>query len=175
MVLLACTWLHAGCSNGSAGLTTGSSNLLPADAPAPVALSNEDPTSRPVAVAWTSARAKRCAFYFDPAKLRSNYLAYEQKQGASGEQYAKIEKSYDTSYKLTLEKVLQDPDYCSERKGLEIKLDLERHLAGDYSPNLPKPKPIASCGFWGCQSTSDETFDQKKFWKKQDENPRNGR
>ena len=117
--------------------------MLPPDAPA--AISNDDPMARPVAVAWTSARAKRCGFYFDPAKLRTSYLAYEARQ-ASGEQYAKIEKTYDTTYKATSEKVSQDVDYCSDRKALEIKADLERHLAADYTPNLPKPKTVASCG-----------------------------
>ena len=97
--------------------------------------------ARPVAVAWTSARAKRCGFYFDPAKLKIHYLGYERAQGATGEQFAKIEKAYDTSYRATSEKIASEADYCSERKGLEIKADLERHLAGDYTPNLPKPKP----------------------------------
>ncbi len=144
---------------------------MPADAPAAVGLSNDDPMARPVAVAWTAARAKRCAFYFDPAKLRTTYLSYEGRQGAGGEQYAKIEKAYDTTYRVTLEKTVGDPDYCSERKGGEIKADLERYLAGDYTPNLPKAKPIASCGFWGCQSSQDEQFSSKKFWEEQAKNP----
>lgn len=175
-LLLAATALHAGCGNSSTGLlTTSSTNLLPPDAPSPTALNNDDPMARPVAVAWTAARAKRCAFFFDPVKLRSNYLAYEAKQGAVGEQYAKITNNYDTTYKVTWEKVVGDPDYCSERKGLEIKADLERHLLGDYTPNLPKPKPIASCGFWGCTSSNDEPFSSKKFWTEQEKNPRNTR
>lgn len=161
--------LLAGCSGGSAGLMTSSTGLAAPDAPG--ALNNEDPMARPVAVAWTSARAKRCGFYFDPAKLKTNYLAYEAARGATGEQYGKIEKAYDTSYRTTTDKVSSDPDYCSDRKGLEIKADLERHLAGDYTPNLPKPKPVASCGFWGCKSSADEeAFDQKKFWTEQERN-----
>jgi hypothetical protein len=168
-LLLAAAALQAGCSNSSAGLATG--GVMPADAPAAVGLSNDDPMARPVAVAWTSARAKRCAFYFDPAKLRTTYLSYEGRQGAGGEQYAKIEKAYDTTYRVTLEKTVGDPDYCSERKGGEIKADLERYLAGDYTPNLPKAKPIASCGFWGCQSSQDEQFSSKKFWEEQAKNP----
>src|SRR5690242_21965627 len=131
-LLLACTALHAGCGNSSAGLTTGSTGLLPADAPATASLSNEDPMARPMSVSWTSARAKRCGFYFDPAKLRSNYLAYEAKQGATGEQYAKIERTYDTTYRTTSEKIALDADYCTDRKGLEIKADLERYLQADY-------------------------------------------
>jgi hypothetical protein len=169
-LLLAGTALHAGCGNGSAGLTTGSTGLLPADAPA--AMTNDDAMARPIAVAWTSARAKRCGFYFDPAKLRTNYLAYESKQGLAGEQYAKLEKAYDTSYRVTSEKISSNTDYCSESKGREIKADLERHLVGDYTPNLPKPKPIASCGFWGCTSSHDDPFSTKKFWSDQDKNPR---
>ena len=167
-LLLAGTALHAGCGNGSAGLTTSSTGLLPADSPA--AVTNEDAMARPVAVAWTSARAKRCGFYFDPAKLKTSYLAYESRQGVAGEQYAKIEKAYDTTYRVTSEKISADADYCSDRKGLEIKADLERHLAGDYTPNLPKPKPIASCGFWGCTSSGDEPFSSNKFWKDQEKN-----
>lgn len=171
-LLLAASGLHLGCSNSSAGLTTGS-NLLPGDAPVAAGLSNEDPMARPVGVAWTAARAKRCSFYFDPGKLRASYLSSESRQGVAGEHYAKVEKTYDTTYRVTLDKTMGDPDYCSERKGLEIKADLERHLAGDYTPNLPKAKPIASCGFWGCKSSQDEQFSSKKFWSEQEKNPRN--
>jgi hypothetical protein len=167
-LLLAGTALQSGCGNSSAGLATSSTGLLPADAPGTVSM--DDPMARPIAVSWTSARAKRCGFYFDPAKLRSNYLAYEAKQGATGEQYAKIERTYDTTYRTTSEKIALDADYCTERKGLEIKADLERYLQADYTPNLPKPKPIASCGFWGCTSSSDTPFSDKKFWDDQQKN-----
>jgi hypothetical protein len=171
-LLLAGTALHAGCSNSAGGLLATGSAGAPAETPA--GLSNEDPAARPVAVAWTSARAKRCGFYFDPAKLKINYLNYERTQGASAEQLAKIEKNYDTTFKGTSDRVAQDPDYCSERKGLDIKADLQRHLAGDYTPNLPKPKPVASCGFWGCaESVSDKPFSSTDFWKEKDKNPKN--
>jgi len=96
-------------------------------------------------VAWTSARAKRCGFAFDPAKLRTLYLAYEAKQGAADDAYARIEKAYDTPYRLTLEKISSDPNYCTEQKQRQIKGDLERHLIGDYSPNLPPPKVTTAC------------------------------
>jgi len=96
-LLLAGTALQCGCGNSSAGLATSSTGLLPPDAPGTISI--DDPMARPIAVSWTSARAKRCGFYFDPAKLRSNYLAYEAKQGATGEQYAKIERTYDTTYR----------------------------------------------------------------------------
>jgi hypothetical protein len=169
--LLAVTALHAGCGNNASGLTTG--DLGPSDAPA--GISNEDPLARPVQVAWTSARARRCGFYFDADKLRGAYFAYEAKQGAAGEQMAKLQRTYETTFKSIYEKVGSDPGYCTDRKGAEIKADLQRHLAGDFAPNLPKPKPMASCGFFGCtgaSTTQDEPFDSKKFWTERDKNPR---
>jgi hypothetical protein len=172
-LLLAGTALHAGCGNGSAGLTTASTGLLPADAP--TAVTNADPMARPVAVAWTSARAKRCGFYFDPAKLKINYLAYERTLNAAADQLAKIEKAYDSTFRVTSEKVAGDPDYCTDNRGLEIKTELQRHLAGDYTPNLPKAKAVANCGFWGCSDTQpDKPFSSKEFWTDKDKNPKGG-
>ncbi len=168
VLLLAATALHAGCS-GSGGVTT--SSVAAADSPGLIA--NDDPLARPVAVAWTSARAKRCAFYFDPAKLKVNYLAYERTQGAAGDQLAKLERSYDTTYKGTADRIGADPGYCTSSKGLEIKADLQRYLAGDYTPNLPKAKQVANCGFFGCGvQMSDEPFDSKKFWSDKDKDPK---
>ena len=91
-LLLAATALHAGCGGG--GITT--SAVQAADVPQ--GLTNADPMARPVAVAWTSARAKRCGFYFDPAKLKINYLSYERTQGATPEQLANLEKAFDSAY-----------------------------------------------------------------------------
>jgi hypothetical protein len=165
-LLLACTGIHAGCSSG-AGLSTGSTG----DGPT---MSNEDPLARPVHVAWTSARAQRCGFNFDANKLRSNYLGYESRQGATGEQFIKLERSYDSTFKTTSERVSADPGYCTDKKGLDIKAELTRHLAGDFAPNFPKPKVVAKCGglFDPCDSgRTEEKFESKKFWTEMDKNP----
>ena len=160
-LLLAFAALLAACGNSaSGGLTTGATpapaNCLP--------LSNEDPLARPVAVAWTSARAQRCGFYFDPAKLRTSYLAYEAKQ-SNAEQLAKAEKSYDSTFKVIRDRVSSDPDYCTDKKGAEIKADLQRHLAGDFTPKLPQAKKVETCGMWGCAAGSpNEPFDAKKMY-----------
>lgn len=174
-LLLAATALHAGCGGGASGLTTGATQ--PADAPAG-GLSNEHPMARPISVAWTSARAKRCGFYFDPAKLQASYLAYEAQQGAAGDQLAKIQSSYDSTFNTIAARINGDPDYCTDRKGADIKADLQRHLAGNFTPNLPQAKADTACGFFGCTaspSSSDKAFDSKDFWKKQDSNPRSGK
>jgi hypothetical protein len=159
--------LLTGCSNSASGLTGGAAEIGGV-------MKNEDPMARPVGVAWTSARAKRCGFYFDGPKLRTAYLAWERGQGTSPEELAKIETAYDTTFKRTFDRVAADAGYCSDRKGGEIKADLQRYLAGDYTPNLPKPKQIASCnGFFGCQTQSEEPFSTKNFWAKQDrDNPK---
>jgi hypothetical protein len=160
--------LQAGCGGNAAGLTTSSTeSKIP---------SNDDPMARPAFVAWTSARAKRCGFFFDAAKLKAAYLAYERKQGASPDNLANIEKTYDQSFKSTSDTIWANDDYCSEKKGAEIKQELSRHLAGDYTPNFPKPKVVADCGFFGCgQVPSDEPFDSKKFWQKNDADKVSGR
>lgn len=163
---VAAAGLQAGCGSSASGLITGST--VPSDGAA--GLKNDDPAARPVAVAWTSARARRCGFFFDGPKLRTSYLAWEAKQGAAGEQLAKIERSYDTTYKGTWDKVSAEDGYCSDKKGVEIKADLQRHLAGDYAANLPQAKAAPSCGFFGCPTAqSDEPFDSKKFWQKRDQ------
>jgi len=161
-LLLAVAAVFAGCSGGASGLLTGT--VQAADAPG--TLKAEDPLARPIAVAWTSARAHRCGFFFDPGKLRAAYLAYEAKQSGA-EQLAKAEKSYDTTYKLIRERVSGNPDYCTDGKSAEIKGNLQRHLAGDFTPKLPQPKKVESCGFFGCGGSSDESWSGEKFWEEQ--------
>lgn len=170
VLLLATAGLASGCGGSGTGLLTGST---PAAADAPASLNNDDPAARPIAVAWTSARAQRCGFYFDPAKLRASYLAFESRQ--PGADIAKAEKTYDSTFKTIRERVTADPDYCTDSKSAQIKKDLARHLAGDFNPDLPKAKVAESCGFFGCggSSSSDDKWDTKKFW--DDQATRTGR
>jgi hypothetical protein len=162
-LVLAAAPLYAGCSGGASGLLTGSAAATETDAPG--GLTNDNPQARPIAVAWTSARAQRCGFHFDPGKLRTSYLAYESKQ-SGGEQFAKAEKSYDTTFKVIRERVAGDPDYCTDRKSAEIKADLQRHLAGDFTPKFAKPKVVESC-FLYCGDGSSEKWSAEKYWEEQ--------
>jgi hypothetical protein len=150
----------AGCGGSGSSILTGATAASPE---APGSVSSDNPQARPMAVAWTSARAQRCGFYFDPAKLRASYLAYEARQSPP-DQRANAEKTYDATYKSIRERVGQDPEYCSDSKSAEIKKDLTRHLAGDFKPNLPAPKKQETCGFFGCPETSNEAWDSKKYW-----------
>jgi hypothetical protein len=170
-LLIAATALHAGCGGGASGLTTGATSAEGPDG----GMSNDNPMARPISVAWTSARAKRCGFHFDPAKLRSSYLVYESQQGAVGDHLAKIQATYDSTFNTISAKIGGEADYCSDRKAAEIKADLQRHLSGDYRPNLPQAKAPQACSWFGCadvSTSSDKPFDSKDFWKKQDANPK---
>lgn len=167
-LVLATAGLAAGCGSGASGLLTGST----AAADAPGSLNDQDPGVRPIAVAWTSARAHRCGFYFDPTRLRASYLAFEAKQ--VGADLAKAEKTYDSTFQSIRQRVASDPEYCTDTKSAEIKKDLTRHLAGDFTPNLPKPKVVESCGFFGCGGYSDEKWSADKFFSEQQRKSNSG-
>ncbi len=126
----------AGCSSASSGLTTGS--LLPGTAkPA-------DPVSeRALQVGAISARAAKCGYNFDPTMLKANYLAFEAGQENAAGGAAKAEKIFDMTRSSVAGKIGDPSEYCTEDKTAEIKSDLTRHLAGDFSP----PKKKAEGGF----------------------------
>ena len=167
-----CAALLAGCgssSNTSAGLTTASilGEGSAASSGETLGIRNDDPMARPVQVAWTSARAQKCGFNFDAASLKSTYLAYEASQGGN---VASAEKIYDQTANTIKTRTGPAEDYCSDRKSREIKADLQRHLAGNYTPNLPQPKAeVAQCGLFGgqCDSGEKKEFAPKDFWQDQ--------
>ena len=99
-----------------------------------------DPLARPIQVAWTSARAQRCGFYFDANQLRSAFLSYEAGQGATAQDIKKYQQAYDFTLQTVSKNVKSDPKYCNNKRRVEeIRADLQRHLSGDYTPR-PKKK-----------------------------------
>lgn len=128
-----------GCS-AAPSLTTGSILGGP-EKPAPPAGPVNDPTMRAFQVGMVSARAIKCGFNFDPAKLKTNYLSYERTMTPGGD-LAKVEKIYDVSFNGVAKAVAGQSDYCSDEKTKAIKADLSRHLAGDYTP-AEQPKEAA--------------------------------
>jgi len=93
---------------------------------------SSDPLARPTQVAWTSARATRCGFVFDPAQLRSRYLATEQSSGQNPRQMQKIKEAYDYTLQSVSEEARKDANYCTRERIDEVKADLNRYLAGDF-------------------------------------------
>ncbi|HZP09466.1 hypothetical protein [Methyloceanibacter sp.] len=97
-------------------------------------VSPEDPLARPIQVGWTSARATHCGFIFDADQLRADFLASESRMGIPPEQMPKIEKAYDYTRQSVLASIKDDPGYCNKERTAAIRRDLNRYLAGDYSP-----------------------------------------
>ena len=150
----------AGCS-GASGITTGSlfgSEDKPAAPAAPV----NDPPMRAFQVGTVSARAIKCGFNFDPAKLKTNYLAYERTLSATAD-ITKVERIYDVSFNGVAKAVAGETDYCSSQKTKTIKADLARHLAGDYTPSPAPKQPVEEGLFsgWGSGESSGEGYKQR--------------
>jgi hypothetical protein len=95
----------------------------------------EDPLARPVQVGWTSARAAHCGFIFNPDQLRSDYLAAEARIGIPPEQLKKLEQAYDYTRQSTFDTIKDDLHYCNKERTAAIRRDLNRYLAGDYTPS----------------------------------------
>jgi hypothetical protein len=95
----------------------------------------EDPLARPTQVAWTSARARHCGFIFDPSRFRSDYLAAEARKGATEIQIKKLTKAYDYTLDSVTITIQDNPTYCNKSRTDAIRKDLNRYLAGDYTPS----------------------------------------
>lgn len=92
------------------------------------------PPQRAVQVAWTAASARYCAFGLNPQKLKGDYLAWERTQGLPPETIENLGATYDKAFLTFYAKVKDTPGYCSKAKIEEIRPEINRHLAGDYSP-----------------------------------------
>jgi len=140
LLLAFCSLGLAACSGGG-GLSTasilggGSSAGAAPAAPAPPV---SDPTSRAFHVGMVTARAAKCGYNFDPAKLKANYFASEAALGTSPADMAKIEKIYTVAHNGVAKAAAEEPNYCSEQKTKLIKEDLTKLLAGDYTPPARK-------------------------------------
>jgi hypothetical protein len=97
-------------------------------------VASTDPLARPIQVGWTSARASHCGFIFDPTQLRANYMAAEAQAGATPEQMQKIERAYDYTRESVLATIKDNLNYCNKERTAAIRKDLNRYLAGDYTP-----------------------------------------
>ena len=122
--VVACACL-AGCA-GAPGATTGSI----AGQPAQVA---NTPASRVEHLAWNSAWAKSCGFFFDAAKLKSQYLAYEASAGTPPDQVAKLGATYDRLQHSLAGIAEANTDQCTDARLEHIRAIIARYLGGDFS------------------------------------------
>lgn len=103
------------------------------------AVSN-DPTSRAIQVGRIAGRAEKCGFVFDATKLRTQFLMSESATIADAATMARIGKTYDIARNAVVKAVGSNAEtYCTQAKTAKIKIALNRHLAGDYTPDPPEP------------------------------------
>ncbi|MBN9354657.1 MAG: hypothetical protein J0H04_12055 [Hyphomicrobium denitrificans] len=127
-----------GCGASLPKLSTGS--LFGANQESPIDRNN-DPATRTMDVAATSARAIKCGYNFDAPRLKNTYLSHEASLGVSADQVSQADKIYNVAYNGVTKAAAEDPNYCSDRKTQTIKADLGRLLAGDFEP--PPKKVVA--------------------------------
>ncbi len=169
----------AACGNSGSGASNLSTASILGEAPAAASgdrpgIRADDPMARPVQVAWTSARAEKCGFNFDAGRLKTNYLAFEQRSGGDATRLASVTSVYDKTASQVKGSIGKADDYCTDQKSAEIKADLTRHLAGNYEPKVEKTAAGGGgvLGFLSETKTEDK-FDPKTIW--QDlEDRRNG-
>jgi hypothetical protein len=94
-----------------------------------------DPLAKPMQVGWTSARASHCGFIFDPAQLRASYLASEMQAGKTPQEIAKLERAYDYTRESVTATIKDNLAYCNKERTSAIRRDLNRYLAGDFTPS----------------------------------------
>lgn len=155
----------AGCSNAPLpSLTTGSLFGSKPDAQAAAATHaapRNDPMMRTLQVSRTAAKAQRCGFNFDAAKLKGGLMASEGTQGGVDvAELAKLDKVYTGSFNGTMKATTADEGYCTEARAKHIKAELARHLAGDYAPGTAFKDPNADDD-GGLFSGSGGLFDPK--------------
>ncbi len=168
ILLLIGAALVAGCSGGSPLTTSALMGGNSAKAPEPAQAPN-DTVSRALQVGTTSARALKCGFNIDPAKMRTQFLTAETATNPADA--AKITQVYDTAYKGVSRAVASQGEiYCTEGKVAQIKTALTRHLAGDYTPAPPETEPEEEGMFSSLGSgSSGGTEGMSKFQKPMNE------
>ncbi len=123
---------------GSSALTTGTllgGSTVEVKQKSPAELATE----RSLHVASTSAKAARCGYVFDPAGVRTTYLAYEAQQGTAPDLVARAEKSYDFAHGSISKSIAGQEGYCTDDLTVVIKRDLNNVLAGNFAPPAAKP------------------------------------
>ncbi len=157
--------LLGGCAQSAANLlNTGSiGGNKPAQAAAPPP--PPTPADRALHVAATSARAQKCGYYFDPAKLKSDYLGFEAANGLAADGLAGITRLYDFTQAKIAGTIAADAEYCNSERTAEIKTQLNKYLAGDYAaPPRKAKKPEES--FFAFGRPQEKTKINPNWWQK---------
>ncbi len=85
-------------------------------------------------LAWTSARAEKCGFVYQPNMLVSNWVNQE---GRTGGDVGARRQAYEFAFRRFQATLAKNPKYCTQARIAETRRDLNRHMEGDYSPGPP--------------------------------------
>jgi len=122
--MVAAGLMLAGCSQQPAPAT---GSMAPASAP-------NTPAARLERLAWNTAWAQTCGFYFDNLKLKSTYLAFEANAGMPADQVSRLGPAYDRTQGSLRAIAAAHGDDCTEARLGRIRASIARYLAGDFSP-----------------------------------------
>ena len=142
LLAAAATVAIAGCSNTASNLlTTGS--VFGASKPGVPKQKVITPTDRALQVATVSARAQKCGYAFNPGQLRQAFFAAETAAGLPADQLVGLQQRYDFTTNAIAKAIAPNSGYCDRNRTQIIKADLNRHLAGDFSPRIERAKPVS--------------------------------
>jgi len=133
VVVLLCGLMFSGCSSmglSTASITGSEAKKAPALPPGPVVV--VDPMRRAVKIAELSAKAEKCGYNFDAARLRTAFLANEVQQGLDAAATTKLTNTYDLARQLTLREIGEGEGYCTAARTDAIKPALRQVLAGNF-------------------------------------------
>jgi hypothetical protein len=133
--------MQFGCS-GASNPIDALSKAYPSSAPV-VAVYIPEITTRTAEVAFISACAKAYGYSHDAGKLKSGYLAYETKRGATPAQVSALERSYEETYQGIDALGHRKANFCSKKDGEEMQAELRRYTSGFFEPRTPQPSAAA--------------------------------
>jgi len=145
----------------TAEVNAGAATPVAAAQPAPPPSS---PTSRALNVGAVTARALKCGYNFDPARLKAAFIASETALGTPVAEIETLEKVYNVGFNGVNKVASTEEGYCSEKKTKEIKSDLSRLLAGDFTPvvrKAPEDDGIITGLFGGNAGTTEDGLNSK--------------
>jgi hypothetical protein len=85
-------------------------------------------------LAWNTAWAQTCGFYFDNSKLKSTFLAYEATNGTPPDQVTRLGVTYDRTQSSLRAIASAHADQCTGSRLDRIRANIARYLSGDFSP-----------------------------------------
>jgi hypothetical protein len=82
---------------------------------------------------WSSSLAEACGFNVNQASLKSNYLSYEALYGLPPDGQERLSANYDRMRGIVAKMAVSNPDVCTTERVENVRANLARYRAGDFS------------------------------------------